>query len=126
MNWQDALRETWRPYMGHRTEWGVLDCCQFVREYARNLTGRDYGANLVYATEAEANALIARHGDLLGLFTSILGPPKDEAEAGDVVVTDMETAYGAAVWQGRYAVGVHPTEGVVRYRAKIKGAWCLK
>lgn len=124
--WQDALRTTWLAHMGQPVEWGVLDCCQFVREYARNLTGVDYGANLVYSTEDEANALIASHGDLLGLLTSILGQPKDEAEAGDVVVTDMGGAYGAAVWQGNYAVGVHPTEGLVRYRAKIKGAWCLK
>jgi hypothetical protein len=102
---------------------GRLDCCQFVRQYAQKLTGRDYGDAFTYASQAEADAIMAQHGGLLGLMQSILGEPH-EPEPGDVVVAKIGPGtYAAGVWQGSYIVGVHPTEGVVRFRGKVVGAW---
>lgn len=126
MSWQTALRTTWLAHLGEPTVWGVLDCCQFVREYVRNLTGRDYGADLSYQSEREGMAIIASHGDLPGLLRAILGEP-NEPQLGDVVVAQIgEGSFAAGVWQGQYVVGVHPTEGVVRFRAKIVGAWTCR
>jgi len=124
--WDVALRETWAAHIGEQTVWGRLDCCQFIREYVRNLTGRDYGAELQYTSEVEAMGIIARHGDLLGLLRSILGEP-NECQVGDVVVAQIgQGAFMAGVWQGQYVVGVHPTDGVIRLRAKIVGAWSCR
>lgn len=126
MTWDEALRVTWAAHLGERTEWGRLDCCQFVREYVRHLTGRDYGADLAYGSESEAMSIITKHGDLPGLLRSILGEP-NECQVGDVVVAQIgEGSFVAGVWQGQYIVGVHPTEGVVRLRAKIVGAWSCR
>ncbi len=122
MTWEDALRATWKAHVGEPTIWGALDCCQFVREYVQNLTGHDYGASLRYGSESEGMAVIAAHGDLVGLLTSILGEPNDP-QPGDVVVAEIPGGLSAGVWQGHYVVGVHPTEGVVRFRGKIVGAW---
>lgn len=126
MTWEEALRVTWRAHLNESTEWGRLDCCQFVREYVRNLTGRDYGAELSYTSESEAMSIISRHGDLPGLLRSILGE-SNEPQPGDVVIATIGPgSFVAGVWQGQYIVGVHPSRGVVRFRAKIMGAWTCR
>ena len=125
--WAESLRNVWTAHQGETDQWGVLDCCQFIREYVLDLTGRDYGGDLVYGTREEAFALMEAHGGLVGLLTDILGPPKAEAEAGDVVVAKLgPEARGAGVYAGQWVIGVIPDRGVVRYRAPVVAAWTCR
>lgn len=63
------------------------DCCAFVGDCLAELTGKN--PNYDYSTEAEAEALIEKHGGLEGAITSVLGPPiADTPRDGDVVLID--------------------------------------
>jgi len=122
--WTESLRRVCAVHLGEPERWGTLDCCQFVREYVRDLAGVDYGAEFDYTDEATAMALIAAHGTLVDLLASLLGPPKPEPEEGDVVVTQMGAgSYGAGVFAGPWVIGVYPGRGVCRYEAPIVAAW---
>jgi len=123
MEWHEAVRKTWSDHLDEKTEWGALDCCQFVREYVKNLTGKDYGSQFQYSSEFEAMSILDDSGDLVSLITGILGEP-GELSPGAVVVARVPAGLVAGIWQGSYVIGVHTTDGVVRFRAqKIEGAW---
>lgn len=53
------------------------------------LTGKNYAAQFSYRNETEANAIIAREGNLLGFIGSILGKPADTTKDGDPCVLDL-------------------------------------
>lgn len=123
MIWSDALKQVWSAHQTEQLEYGVMDCCQFVREYVALLICKDYGETFSYTTEAEANAIMDEHGGLVGLLTSILGEPKDDPQPGDIVVVHIPNALAAAVYCGDWVIGFIPDKGLRRYRASIVRAW---
>lgn len=124
MIWSEALEQVWCQHAKQPLEYGTLDCCQFVRDYARVMTGYDFGARFKYATEETANKILDRNGGLRGLLESILGPYKLDAHPGDIVITELvKDGYGAAIACEGWVVGVVPGHGIVRYRRPIIAAW---
>lgn len=53
--------------------YGTKDCCQFAAFIVNELTGKDYSADFDYDSEEQAQQIVEEHGDLVGLFTDILG-----------------------------------------------------
>ncbi len=65
-------------------EYGAFDCCEFVREVAKQYRGQDPAPELQYVNEREANYIIAEAGSLSELMTHVFGE--------SVAVEDTETA----------------------------------
>ena len=59
--------------------YGTHDCCAFVRDVVKRVRGVDPAPHLQYTSEAEAGDIIAAHGGLDGLLTSIFGKPVADA-----------------------------------------------
>lgn len=102
-NWHDELVAVllrWRP---RERVFGQTDCCQFVGDVVLAMTGTDYRDRFpIYATEEEAAQILAAHGGMVGLLSSVWGPPKPAREAtiGDVVSTDSPEGGGAGIHLG--------------------------
>ena len=86
-------------------DYGTSDCCQLALEVARSVRALRPGAPPLvapeYACEGEAAAVIAHHGGMQALVTTVLGhgptdkPPRD----GDVALVHMVGVGEAlAVW----------------------------
>tara|TARA_A100001388_G_C28674759_1_gene453405 strand:+ start:198 stop:569 length:372 start_codon:yes stop_codon:yes gene_type:complete len=69
--------------------YGDADCCQFVAFIVRELTGKDYAAEFNYSSQAQAELLIGRRGELVDLIISILGKPSAELNDGDPCVVRL-------------------------------------
>lgn len=115
-DWQD------RPF-----RYGVADCCQFARQLVREMTGQDYGAEWSYSSEAEAQAIIDRHGGLEPLISSYLGPAVDPSalRIGDLCLVTAPNfeMMGARSGSGAY---VPSSGGIVVARAhRIAKGWSL-
>ena len=54
-------------------KYGDADCCQFIAFVVKELTGKDYAANFHYESEAQAEVLVGREGELVDFIGSILG-----------------------------------------------------
>lgn len=82
-----AFIEAWRarPYL-----YGESDCMMFVADGILAVTGEDLAAPWrgCYATEDEANAILADHGGVIALVSSVLGDPFPigHARRADVVM----------------------------------------
>lgn len=88
----DAAR--WRSF-----EYGAFDCCLFAADCVLAMTGTDCAAPFRgYESKIAAYRLIAEHGSLQGLLTSVLGEPVQPAFArrGDVVIAEIATIEGDA------------------------------
>lgn len=66
-----ALSEYLNRASQQRWEWGKHDCCQFVRRWVEEATGRDPAAGWRYSTELGAALLANRNGGILGLFQKL-------------------------------------------------------
>ena len=64
-------------------QYGDADCCQFIAFVVKELTGKDYSTNFKYQSEAEAELLIKRQGELVDFIGSILGKPSLRLKDGD-------------------------------------------
>ncbi len=64
-------------------KYGDADCCQFIAFVVKELTGKDYSAGFQYESEAQAELLVGREGELVDFIGSILGEPSDELKDGD-------------------------------------------
>ena len=73
-------------------DYGKTDCCQFASFIVNHITGVDYSAGFHYDNESDALALIAKHDNLEGLISSIIGEPSDEFGDGDPVLCDLPVA----------------------------------
>lgn len=75
--------------------WGYWDCCQFAARMVEAVTGRDPREIFPpYASEAEAVAIIAAHGDMHAFVSHALrefGEPvaPHSAQPGDIVLADF-------------------------------------
>ena len=67
-------------------KYGDADCCQFIAFVVKDLTGKGYAANFHYESEAQAQVLIGREGELVEFIGSILGEPSRELKDGDPCV----------------------------------------
>jgi hypothetical protein len=64
-------------------KYGDADCCQFIAFVVKELTGKDYSAGFQYESEAQAELLVGREGELVDFIGSILGEPSEELKDGD-------------------------------------------
>ena len=69
--------------------YGDADCCQFIAFVVKELTGKDYSADFVYESQAQAELLIGREGGLLEFIGSILGQPSSTLQDGDPCVVRL-------------------------------------
>jgi len=70
--------------------WGEMDCCLFVADVIRDMTGHDYAASWRgrYGSETGALRMIAEYGSLVALASSVFGEIKPfwAVRAGDPVL----------------------------------------
>ena len=52
-------------------KYGDADCCQFIAFVVKDLTGKDYSAGFQYESEAQAELLVGREGELVDFIGSI-------------------------------------------------------
>lgn len=102
-----ALGEFLRESAARRREPGVWDCCAFPAAWAQANGFPDPmpGYRGAYATEAEAEAIIAQAGGLAELFSAALdgvGVPRAAAPfaAGDIGVVELLGEQAGAVYTG--------------------------
>jgi hypothetical protein len=67
-------------------DYGDADCCQFIAFVVKHLTGKDYAIGFQYKSEAEADLLIKREGELVDFIGNILGKPSAQLTDGDPCV----------------------------------------
>ena len=104
--------------------YGVADCCRFAAECFEALHGRNPMAELSYSGEAEALAIIDRHGTLYDAMCFYLGKPRgsiDEAEAGDVAWLRYNGGEMAAAVAGDVIL-VRTQNGLMEWPLKWAGA----
>jgi hypothetical protein len=102
-NWPALVPAHTLPTRGRSFEWGRWDCALAVCDAIRALTGIDPGAEYrgTYSTEAEAQALIAKFGDLGDFAASVAAQHGMQevaprlARRGDVIFVDNSTPEGA-------------------------------
>lgn len=68
--------------------YGDADCCQFVAFVVEQLTGKDYSAGFKYESEAQADLIVAREGDLVDFIGSILGASSEELSDGHPCIVE--------------------------------------
>lgn len=91
------MRDILLKYSGMPFRYGA-DCCTFVAECIRFHTGKDLMQGFDYSNQTGAMRIIARHGSLSALITSILGEPYAGVNEFDVcVVPDNNGAEAAGI-----------------------------
>lgn len=98
-------------FLGERLAWprqaGSWDCCTFPAEWAMACGFADPMAEYrgTYATEAEAEDILARAGGLLGIFGAGLegvgARPVEHAQAGDIGIIALLGQEAGAIYTGR-------------------------
>ena len=69
-------------------KYGDADCCQFIAFVVKELTGKDYSVGFEYESEAQAELLVGREGELVDFIGSILGEPSEELKDGDPCIVE--------------------------------------
>jgi len=69
--------------------YGDADCCQFAAFVVKELTGKDYAERFKYESEAQADLLVGREGELVDFIGSILGKASSELKDGDPCIVDI-------------------------------------
>jgi hypothetical protein len=72
--------------------YGDADCCQFTAFVVKELTGRDYSSQFEYTSEAEAELIVGRKGELVDFIASVLGKASSDLKDGDPCVVDIPIA----------------------------------
>ena len=70
-------------------KYGDADCCQFAAFIVKELTGKDYSEQFKYESEAQAEVLIGREGELVDFIGSILGDVSSDIKDGDPCIVDI-------------------------------------
>jgi hypothetical protein len=102
-NWPDALAAKIEEWRGVEVDWGRTDCCQFAADIVLALTGVDHRPKFPrYASQAEAEAILAAQGGVIAIATSLFGEPKPVAFAhrGDLLAADFGYGMGFAICLG--------------------------
>ena len=69
--------------------YGDADCCQFAAFIVKELTGKDYSEQFKYDSEAQAQVLVGREGELVDFIGSILGDVSSDINDGDPCIVDV-------------------------------------
>lgn len=116
-----------RKFSSTPFEYGQADCCTFVAECIKVLTGDDLLANLVYSSEAEAQSLIEQYGSLENAITAVLGKePCDDCENCKVGLVELADGQRLAVFiHGTQCIGKTLT-GVTSWPiSRLVRTWCI-
>lgn len=132
--WQSNLAALFAERRRAPFRWGVHDCCLWPADGVLAVTGVDPAADLrdTYATEAEAEAVLAAHGGLVEIAIARLGPviPTDLAQPGDVglLIVPAGERPSLALYGGGGLWWVPGPRGLVEvFPDKIARAWrCSK
>lgn len=102
------------------------DCCAFVGDCLKQMTGKNPAEGLRYKTKAEADAIIEKHGSLEAAISFYLGSPYDGIKDGDVCLlptNDGDVAAGI-VFNGRIVARV--ARGLMDYPLdRAIKVWCV-
>lgn len=91
-NWPRKLSEILQEKAAASFVWGENDCCLFVADCVKAITGVDYADEWrgLYQDEAGANTFVGFHGGLVGLLDYAIGKDcrvmPNCASRGDVVI----------------------------------------
>ena len=101
--WLDSARE--RAF-----KWGAHDCVMAAADAVRMMTGEDPAKAYrgLYTSKREAVVLLADHGGLEAMVSSVLGAPLPTpklAQRGDLVLVDSPEGQALSVVVGAAAVG---------------------
>lgn len=125
-NWQARLAALMAQRRRAPFAWGVHDCCLFAADAVLAVTGHDPAADLrgTYATQDEAQAVLAAVGGVAGVAIQRAGPvvPTALAQPGDVgllLAPGLHPAlavFGGTAWHAPGARGLvtHPAAYIVR------------
>jgi hypothetical protein len=88
---EEAVRSVTRAFGDQPFAWGRLDCCQLARAVFEAFRGIDPAPELAYSSQEEAEAIMARHGGLVGLLSHILGPSVsvEQTSTADVLLLKL-------------------------------------
>lgn len=116
-------------YQDAEFKWGELDCCLFAADVLKELHGVDYAATWRgrYSSCFGALRMIARHGSLAGLVSSVFGnmQPPLLARRGDLVIAAMPEGDAVGIADGNEAAFMSD-KGLVRVPLKLcKGSWSV-
>lgn len=110
MTLQDAIRQ----YENSHFEYGKLDCCLFVCNVIRDVTGKDYAAPWrdTYNSEFSALMLIKRHQNLVGILSAAFGKirPIWSVKAGSPVLINTDCMEQDSIGAG---VGIYDGNDIV-------------
>lgn len=127
-HWADRMAEFVEAARTRPFEWGTWDCCQFAAEAVLALTGADHRTAFpTYASEQEALDLIAGHGGLESLLSTVLGDSKPPARAqrGDIVLADFGDGLAAGLCLGVSCCAVSPRGLVFKPTRIATAAWSV-
>ncbi len=112
-DWPERLAYFLAEARGRPFAWGSWDCCLFVVEAIRAMTGIDLGERYrgTYSDEAGAVEILARDGGVVGIATAMLGAPLPTpllAKRGDVVAVETRGGTALGVVAGKAAMLLTP------------------
>lgn len=122
-----TLGEYIKSKTGAKFIWGDNDCCTFCADWLVMRGLPDPMADLrgEYASEAEAELIIAEHADLLTLWKRILGEPDDTLSDGSVAIIEFNGEQLGGIVSGDRLVLLRD-KGITAApleRLNILGAW---
>lgn len=125
-DWPTVLVQKVEEWRYRPFEWGVSDCCQFAADVVLALTGTDHRAAFPqYGSREEAEAIIAQHGGMVGLLSSVLGEAKPVARAmrGDVIAADFGDGIAAGICLGVHSCAPGARGLIFRPTLSAVAAW---
>lgn len=127
-DWPERLSHAIEEARGKSFRWGQHDCCLFVADTVRAITGYDFAADLRgYETQTGAYRRVAEFGSIEALVSHLVGPHKAAAFAGrgDVVLAELDQGPTLGICLGNQCafVGEH---GLTFYpRTVASHAWSV-
>lgn len=121
------LGEYIKSKAGQAFAWGKNDCCTFCADWLV-LNGKPdpmLDIRGEYSNEADAEAIIFEHGDLLTLWTRILGDPDDTLTDGAVAIIEFGDEQLGGIVSGDRLVLLRDRgiSAVSLEKLNILGAW---
>lgn len=127
------LSEALEQYKDTEFKYGTLDCCLFVANVIRDVTGKDYAAQWRgrYDSEFGALRMVAEHKDLKGLASYAFGnlmPMTDAVDGNPAIIGPPfceHDSIGAALGICRGNDIVYLTEKGLAWIPKLFGRGCF-
>ncbi len=109
-------------------DYGDADCCQFAGFIVQELTGKDYLATFEYASQCQADDIIAGHGGLKDTVASVLGSPDysfHKLDNGSPVLCEMPYGQLLGIKLGSVAIALGKKGFINIPQSMIKLGWNL-